>query len=91
MSLAEAEELGSREVEIESKKFLIEIKANDQGKFVKILEVGYTSVWEVVCLHSVLMCCPLFANKPVCSMSSRAGTCLPFVLCVVPLVGGRIK
>ena len=37
---AEAEELGSREVEIESKKFLIEVKANDQGRFVKILEVG---------------------------------------------------
>ena len=36
----ETEELGSRELEIESKKFLIEIKANDQGKFVKILEVG---------------------------------------------------
>lgn len=35
----EAEELGSREVEIEAKRFLIEIKANDQGKFVKILEV----------------------------------------------------
>lgn len=41
-ALAEAEELGSKEVEIESKKFLIEVKANDQGKFVKILEVRYT-------------------------------------------------
>ena len=36
----EAEELGSREVEIESKKFVIEVKANDQGRFVKIMEVG---------------------------------------------------
>lgn len=44
----------------------------------------------VVCLHSVLMCCPLFANKPVCSMPSRVGVSLPSVLCVVPL-GGRDK
>lgn len=37
--LAEAEELGSREIEIESKTFIIEVKSNDQGRFVKILEV----------------------------------------------------
>lgn len=36
---AEAEELGSREIEIESKTFIIEVKSNDQGRFVKILEV----------------------------------------------------
>ena len=36
---AGAEELGSKELEIESKKFLVEVKVNDQGKFVKILEV----------------------------------------------------
>lgn len=35
----EAEELGSREIEIENKVFVIEVKANDQGHFVKILEV----------------------------------------------------
>ena len=35
----EAEELGSKELEIESKKFLVEVKSNEQGKFVKILEV----------------------------------------------------
>lgn len=65
----EAEELVSREVQIESKKFLIEIKANDQGKFVKILEVGYIQLGgEVGCLHSVLMCYLLLANKLVCSM-----------------------
>lgn len=57
VSLTEAEELGSREVEIESKKFLIEIKANDQGKFVKILEVGCPTVggggrWWCVCTQS---------------------------------------
>ena len=34
----EAEELGSRTLEIENKKFIIEVKANDQGRFVKILE-----------------------------------------------------
>ena len=36
---AGSEELGSKELEIESKKFLMEVKVNDQGKFVKILEV----------------------------------------------------
>jgi len=35
----EAEELGSREIEIENKVFVIEVKANDQGHFVKILEM----------------------------------------------------
>ena len=39
MPFTEAEELGSKEVEIESKKFLVEVKSNEQGKFVKILEV----------------------------------------------------
>ena len=39
MHFAEAEELGSREIEIESKTFIIEVKSNDQGRFVKILEV----------------------------------------------------
>ena len=45
---AEAEELGSREIEIESKTFIIEVKSNDQGRFVKILEV-----WrETSCLQA---------------------------------------
>ena len=40
MTPTEAEELGSREVEIETKKFVIEVKSNDQGRFVKIVEVS---------------------------------------------------
>lgn len=42
-SLAEAEELGSKELELEDKKILIEVKMNDQGKFVKIIEVRVTT------------------------------------------------
>ena len=35
----EAEELGSDELELEGKKIVIELKANDQGKFLKVLEI----------------------------------------------------
>lgn len=35
----EAEELGSKELELGEKLITIEIKSNEQGKFVKILEV----------------------------------------------------
>ena len=45
LTSTEAEELGSREIEIENKVFVIEVKANDQGHFVKILEVR-TSGWN---------------------------------------------
>ena len=46
---AEAEELGSREIEIESKTFIIEVKSNDQGRFVKILEVWRERGRPAVC------------------------------------------
>ena len=36
---AEVEELGNKELELGDKTIIIEIKANEQGKFVKILEV----------------------------------------------------
>ena len=39
---AEVEELGSKELELGDKTITIEIKANEQGKFVKILEVHST-------------------------------------------------
>ena len=35
----EVEELGNKELELGDKTIIIEIKANEQGKFVKILEV----------------------------------------------------
>ena len=44
---SEAEELGSRELDIGSKKIYIDLRLNDQGKFVRIVEVsrrrGFTS------------------------------------------------
>ena len=39
LSFSEVEELGSKELELGDKSIIIEIKANEQGKFVKILEV----------------------------------------------------
>lgn len=36
----EAEELGSRELDIGSKKIFIDLRMNDQGKFVRIVEVS---------------------------------------------------
>lgn len=48
--------MGSREIEVENKKFVIEVKANDQGRFVKILEVDM-SVGPSMCLsvlHALL-------------------------------------
>lgn len=38
--LSEAEELGSRELDIGSKKIYIDLRLNDQGKFVRIVEVS---------------------------------------------------
>lgn len=35
---AEAEELGSNTLELDGKKITVELKRNDQGKFVKIIE-----------------------------------------------------
>ena len=37
---SEAEELGSRELDIGSKKIFIDLRLNDQGKFVRIVEVS---------------------------------------------------
>ena len=34
----DTEDLGSREIDVENKKLLIEVKSNEQGKFVKITE-----------------------------------------------------
>ena len=35
---AEAEEIASEELDLEGKKILIDLKSNDQGKFMKIIE-----------------------------------------------------
>ena len=37
---SEAEELGSRELDIGNKKIYIDLRLNDQGKFVRIVEVS---------------------------------------------------
>ena len=37
---SEAEELGSRELDIGSKKIFIDLRLNDQGKFVRIVEAS---------------------------------------------------
>ena len=71
----ETEELGSRELEIESKKFLIEIKANDQGKFVKILEVR-ECVKLPICSCSVYT---LVIPRPCVFASCVCLVCLPHV------------
>lgn len=41
---AEANTLETRELTFEEKKLVIEMKANDQGKFVKIMEVSCSGV-----------------------------------------------
>ena len=42
-SATEVEELGAKELELGEKTVTIEIKSNEQGKFVKILEVRSSS------------------------------------------------
>ena len=44
----ESEELGTRELDLGEKKYYIDIKANDQGKFIKIVEVGWArKAWQL--------------------------------------------
>lgn len=47
--LALVEDLDSREIETESKKILISVKSNDQGRFFKLVEVriGITLVFFI--------------------------------------------
>lgn len=47
---SEVEELGSKELELGDKSIIIEIKANEQGKFVKILEV---CIYNVIRVHII--------------------------------------
>lgn len=42
-SVAESEEIGSEKLELEGKTITIELKSNDQGKFVKITELQESS------------------------------------------------
>ena len=48
--LALVEDLDSREIETESKKILISVKSNDQGRFFKLVEVriGITLVFFII-------------------------------------------
>ena len=50
LSFSEVEELGSKELELGDKSIIIEIKANEQGKFVKILEV---CIYNVIRVHLI--------------------------------------
>ena len=51
---AEVEDLGSKELVLAEKTVTIEIKANEQGKFVKILEVISTDHWSIYHQYTVL-------------------------------------
>lgn len=52
---SEAEELGSRELDIGNKKIYIDLRLNDQGKFVRIVEVSRRCVTSALLPHARLL------------------------------------